>query len=90
MAADINVVPAIERFGDELRHDPEETRRDMLIAILKRWEHDRDLTSQSRRRATELVWEFDYEPRSPALTSYLGGHAMMPPSVGGPLRREVP
>ena len=67
MAADINVVPAIERFGDELRHDPEETRRHLLLAILKRWEHDSDLTAHSRRRARELLWGFAHEPLSPAL-----------------------
>jgi hypothetical protein len=60
MAADINVLPAIQRFEEEMRHDVEETRGTLLLAILERWERDSDLTVESRRRAKELLWEFGH------------------------------
>ena len=57
------MLPAIERFEEELRQGVEETRRDLLVAILECWEHDSDLTLQSQCRARELLCEYGRDRR---------------------------
>ncbi len=49
------VIDAMERRLDA-GHDLTECRAD--LAILRRWQHDRDLTRQSRDRAAEAVKKF--------------------------------
>ncbi len=58
MASNINIVPALQSFAQELRDGPHETRRQLILAILERWQHDTDLTAQSRAEARELLVQF--------------------------------
>ena len=51
MAAEVNTLDAIARLEAELQCGTSEDRRDFILAILRRWEVDPDLTVGSRRRA---------------------------------------
>lgn len=58
MAADIDVLNALERFARELDACPSEGRREFILAILRRWQEDSDLNEPSRRRAREILGRF--------------------------------
>ncbi len=58
MATNIDTMPALQRFACELHDGTTDMRRELIFAILERWQFDADLTAQSRRRARQLLEQF--------------------------------
>lgn len=56
--AGIDVLPTLERFRAELEACTDPTRHGFLLSILERWQHDLQLTNESRRLAGELRRRF--------------------------------
>ena len=64
MGGHLDVVSAIGRFAAELQGDCNDDRRELILAILQRWQHDRDLTEvteASRRTARDVFRRFATE-----------------------------
>ena len=59
MAAEIDLLPTLSRFEDELLGGMAATRLALILGILQRWQSDMDLTAHSRKRACELLKRFD-------------------------------
>lgn len=58
MATNIDTMPALQRFARELHDGASDMRRELILAILERWQFDADLTVQSRQRARQLLEQF--------------------------------
>lgn len=58
MAANVNATQALDEFETVLRIGEEPTRCREAIAVLRRWQWDRDLDEPSRSRAVVLVRQF--------------------------------
>jgi len=58
MATNIDTMPALQRFASELHDGTSDMRRELILAILERWQFDADLTAQSRQRARQLLEQF--------------------------------
>jgi hypothetical protein len=58
MPANIDTMPALQRFARELQDGATDMRRELIFAILERWQFDADLTAQSRQRARQLLEQF--------------------------------
>ncbi len=59
VAADIDVRDLLARYERELAAEPEERRRDFLLAILLELQWDGSLTADSRRHARRLRRRFE-------------------------------
>lgn len=58
MVTGIDATAALARFEQELRVGASRYRRELILAIVERWESDADLTAQSRLRAREVRMTF--------------------------------
>ena len=55
MPANIDVRETIQRLDDELAASPAENRRNLILAILERWQNDPDLSPDSREAARAVL-----------------------------------